>query len=189
MENIAEKKKAIFDSTLELIKEHGFHGTPMSMVAKNANVAAGTIYHYFESKDQLICELFAYNEKSIIKVINKALAGGKNYKEKFYRLWCDLYEFYIKNPNVLVFFEQYLNSPYHIGQRPNYSQGGFFDFLSELRNKGQVRDIKPEILIVLFFGSITSAAKLHISGRTPLGQADLEQITDALWKGIAIHSS
>lgn len=189
MENIAEKKKAIFDSTLELIREHGFHGTPMSMVAKNANVAAGTIYHYFESKDQLICELFTYNERAIIEVINKALTGGRTYKEKFYCLWCNLYQFYIENPNVLVFFEQYLNSPYHIRRRPNYPRGVFFDFLSELRDKEQVRDIKPEILMVLFFGSITSAAKLHVSGRTLLSQADLEQVIDALWKGIAAHSS
>ncbi|MFC0182895.1 helix-turn-helix domain-containing protein [Pseudarcicella hirudinis] len=32
---------------LELIVKHGFHASPMSDVAKHANVAAGTIYHYF----------------------------------------------------------------------------------------------------------------------------------------------
>jgi AcrR family transcriptional regulator len=56
-EIIAEKKKAIFESTLELVRENGFHGTPMSLVAKKAGVAAGTIYHYFESKDALIIAL------------------------------------------------------------------------------------------------------------------------------------
>ena len=39
-EIIAEKKKAIFESTLELVRENGFHGTPMSLVAKKAGVAA-----------------------------------------------------------------------------------------------------------------------------------------------------
>src|SRR5690606_31556619 len=67
MDNVTDKKKAIFESTLELIKENGFHGTPMSLVAKNACVAAGTIYHYFKSKDELICELYAYNRGRIIE--------------------------------------------------------------------------------------------------------------------------
>ena len=43
MDDIAQKKQAIFESTLELIKDHGFHGAPVSLVAKNAGVAAGTI--------------------------------------------------------------------------------------------------------------------------------------------------
>ena len=54
MHNIGDKKQAIFESTLALIRDHGFHGAPMSLVAKNAGVAAGTIYHYFESKEALL---------------------------------------------------------------------------------------------------------------------------------------
>jgi AcrR family transcriptional regulator len=53
-----DKKEAILNATLELISKHGFHSSPMSEVAKQANVAAGTIYHYFKSKDELICALY-----------------------------------------------------------------------------------------------------------------------------------
>ena len=49
-----DKRTAIFESTLALVREQGFHGTPMSQVAKKAGVAAGTLYLYFESKDHLI---------------------------------------------------------------------------------------------------------------------------------------
>ncbi|GAB3814713.1 hypothetical protein GCM10028895_08070 [Pontibacter rugosus] len=113
MEQIAEKKKAILETTLELIKEHGFHGTPMSLVAKKAGVAAGTIYHYFESKDELICEVFSYIMQKATLALHQGGLAEMSYKDKFFNLWVNLYEFYRNNPNVLVFFEQFVNSPYN----------------------------------------------------------------------------
>lgn len=53
-----EKREKIFNATLKLIAENGFHGTAMSRVAKEAGVSAGIIYHYFENKDELIIELY-----------------------------------------------------------------------------------------------------------------------------------
>lgn len=113
MEPIAEKKKAIFESTLELVTEHGFHGTPMSLVAKRAGVAAGTIYHYFESKEKLICELFEYVRKQAVEVVLKEVQSDLPFKDCFFNLWFSLFSFYKENQNVLKFFEQFTNSPYN----------------------------------------------------------------------------
>ena len=60
MHSLLDKKKCIIQSALDLIQEHGFHGCPVSMVAKNAGVAAGTIYTYFENKDSLIIGIYEY---------------------------------------------------------------------------------------------------------------------------------
>lgn len=187
MENITEKKRAIFESTLQLIKEHGFHGSPMSLVAKNASVAAGTIYHYFESKDQLISELYAYNKSRLADTISTALAEELPYKEKLFKVWRNLYEFYNKNTNVLIFFEQYVNSPYNTNKCPSYFQGELFNFLHKGIKQGELKDIKPEILIVLTLSSISSSAKLNMYGNIALDQSDLEQIMEILWEGIALH--
>src|SRR5690625_5541009 len=88
---VTDKKKAIFDSTLQLIREHGFHGTSMNGVAKNASVATGTIYHYFESKDQLICEIYDYYRDQLIKLIEEAIDNSQAFKENFQRIWFILY--------------------------------------------------------------------------------------------------
>jgi AcrR family transcriptional regulator len=39
---------------MELIALNGFHGAPMAMIAKQAKVAAGSIYRFFKSKDDLM---------------------------------------------------------------------------------------------------------------------------------------
>ena len=52
------KMQCILKATLELIAENGLHATPMSQVSKQSGVSAGTIYHYFSSKDVLINQLY-----------------------------------------------------------------------------------------------------------------------------------
>jgi hypothetical protein len=37
-----DKKQAVLDAMLALVVSNGFHGTPMSLVAKQAGVAAST---------------------------------------------------------------------------------------------------------------------------------------------------
>lgn len=184
MLDIGDKKQAIFESMLDLIRDHGFHGASMSLVAKNAAVAAGTIYHYFESKEQLICALYQYNRERVVSVISAALKGDDRYKDKFFRVWNSLYQFYVHEPNVLIFFEQFVNSPFNVDKYPNHFRGELYDFLSEGIKQKVVRSLKPEILLVLLMGSINASAKLHLFGKVPLTKQDLNRITEILWDGI-----
>lgn len=187
METVTDKKQAIFDSMLDLVREHGFHGTPMSQVAKQANVAAGTIYHYFESKDHLIQSLYDYNRGTLVNVIQVILkqTTEASYREQFYTLWMGLYEFYIQRPSVLVFFEQYHNSPYSTGQNEGYLRGTLYDFFEEGVRQHQFRPIRTELLITLTISSINAAAKLTLFNKVAIEQDDLNQITDILWRGVA----
>src|SRR5690606_37978571 len=180
---------AIFEATLELIKEHGFHGTPMSLVAKNAGVAAGTIYHYFQGKDQLICELNFYNKSRIYEVIGDVFKEDLSYKEKFFQVWRRAYEFYINNTNVLIFFEQFINSPYNTNKCPNQFHGDLFNFFKQGVDSGEVKKVRPEVLLILTMGSITSTAKIRKFANVPLEEKELVQIVEILWEGISLKKN
>ena len=71
----------------ELLREHGFHGTPISLIADKANVGTGTIYRYFESKEKLINELFTEIKKRVIRAMLKDYREEGTYKERFKHLW------------------------------------------------------------------------------------------------------
>jgi TetR/AcrR family transcriptional regulator, multidrug resistance operon repressor len=189
VENIADKKRAIFESTLSLIKDHGFHGAPMSLVAKNAGVAAGTIYHYFESKEKLICELYKYNRKLVSSVIASSLEQGGSYREKFFRVWTSLYRFYIAEPNVLIFFEQFVNSPYNVDKHLNHFRGELYAFFAEGIKQRELKSLKPEILLVLVLGCISATAKLHLFGNVSLNKTDLQKIVEVCWDGISLSKT
>lgn len=56
-----EKYQAIIDAAVRVIARQGYHNAQVSRIAKEAKVADGTIYLYFENKDDILISLF--NEK------------------------------------------------------------------------------------------------------------------------------
>ena len=55
-----DKKAAIASTAVRLFTERGIHGTPTSLIAREAGISNGTLFHYFPTKEDLIT--FAYRE-------------------------------------------------------------------------------------------------------------------------------
>lgn len=66
----ADRRKQILRAAVEVFAERGFHRTRVSDIAKRAGVAYGLIYHYFDSKDDVLNSVFAENWAVFIKVLH-----------------------------------------------------------------------------------------------------------------------
>ncbi len=55
----AARRRRVLDATLELARVGGFDAVQMRDVAAEANVAVGTVYRYFSSKERLLLEAMA----------------------------------------------------------------------------------------------------------------------------------
>lgn len=47
-------KKLLFSTAIKLIKQHGFENISVSDICKQANVAKGTFYVHYQSKEDII---------------------------------------------------------------------------------------------------------------------------------------
>ncbi|MBN2069370.1 MAG: TetR/AcrR family transcriptional regulator [Opitutales bacterium] len=56
----SEKKELIAEAALRVFSERGYEKTSISEVAKVAGIGKGTVYEYFSSKDELLCEAVYY---------------------------------------------------------------------------------------------------------------------------------
>jgi len=188
VENISEKKKAIFESTLALIKEYGFHGTPMSQIAKKAGVAAGTIYHHFDSKDTLIMELYTYIRDKMLTAMLKDDDENMDFQERFFNFWISHCLFYIENPNALFFMEQFVNSPYSsrdpLSENERF-QVTFRDLIKKGVESGVLKPLNHLILSSIIHGSVVNAAKIHLCRRINIGELELKQIAQIIWDGMS----
>jgi TetR/AcrR family transcriptional regulator, fatty acid metabolism regulator protein len=66
----ADRRKQILKAAVEVFAERGFHRTRVSDIAKRAGVAYGLIYHYFDSKDDVLNSLFEENWSVFLKVLH-----------------------------------------------------------------------------------------------------------------------
>lgn len=186
-ENITEKKKLIFECTLELVKEHGFHGTTMNVLAKTANVAAGTIYHYFESKDHLIQELFLYVKRQMAITLVDKLDKTAGYQSNFFIIWESLYKYYMEHQTVLLFFEQYINSPYckcKVSGEDDLFHQVFFGFFRDAIQTEIFSTINYEVMAILIHSQIRTIAKIQLFGKAVIDKTELEKIITISWNGL-----
>ncbi|REK71527.1 TetR/AcrR family transcriptional regulator [Paenibacillus paeoniae] len=52
-----KRMQHILDSALKVMAVHGFQLTSIQDIAKEAKVSVGTVYHYFESKEEIFSEV------------------------------------------------------------------------------------------------------------------------------------
>ena len=64
-----DRRKQILRAAVEVFAERGFHRTRVSDIAQRAGVAYGLIYHYFESKDDVLNSVFEENWNVFLKVL------------------------------------------------------------------------------------------------------------------------
>jgi AcrR family transcriptional regulator len=73
----ADRRKQILKAAVEVFAERGFHRTRVSDIAKRAGVAYGLIYHYFDSKDDVLNSVFEENWAVFIKVLRDLEANNE----------------------------------------------------------------------------------------------------------------
>jgi TetR/AcrR family fatty acid metabolism transcriptional regulator len=70
-----EKRRRILDAATREFSSRGFYRTRISDIAKAANVADGTVYLYFDGKEELLGAIFDDSMKRFIATGRKDLEG------------------------------------------------------------------------------------------------------------------
>lgn len=183
------KRDKILETTLDLVSEIGFHETSINLIIKKSNVAAGTIYHHFKNKEELIDTLYADLKKEMGKAIIQNLDQEISFKEKFFLLWNNLLTFYLQNPKKFEFLEDYANSPFvkkevkEINKRHYQSAIDFFESGIAL---GILRKLPLDLMINLVFGNISTLARMVIMDEIEFSQGLVHDTMQSSWDSVKI---
>jgi AcrR family transcriptional regulator len=186
----SNKRDDILQATLEIISERGFHGAPMSVIAEKANVGAGTIYCYFQSKDELIIEINRILEEKILLAIEKNYPFNKDIKKRFFHLYKTVFMYFINHPVHFRFLEQYYHSPYGVSVHKERIVGtdGNPNIFQKLIKQGikqkVIKDIPLFMHFALAFGPILILARNHVLGLVELDKIQINQAIEAVWDAI-----
>src|SRR5438874_756871 len=66
IENKEKTRRAILKAALNLFAEKGFYGTTTKAISKKARIAEGTLFNYFETKEDLALYFFEQELAQII---------------------------------------------------------------------------------------------------------------------------
>jgi len=205
-----EKREAIFQATLELIAEHGFQHTPMSLISKRSKASAGIIYHYFESKDVLLQSLYLRIKGDMGRAWLAADDPQQPLAKRFQSLWLVIFRYCLAHPQEMAFVEQYESLPVAKQQSAGLSEKvrtlddlrmglrnqdamkdlplevkALYGLIEDLHDQGLIKDIPFEIIGEFTFAVVLKLARQCSAGLMSIDEATLLETARAGWNAIA----
>jgi len=190
---LSEKKIAILKATLELVAERGFHGAPTSEIAERAGVGMGSIYRYFEDKDELIRALFAHTEGQFREAIIEGHDPEAPFREQYVNLCRNVLQYLVDHPDIFRFVEQYLNSPYGVAERrekllgvasTDVTDGPLEVLFQQARARQMTKDIPLPAIYALTFGPIFFLIRDIHAGLIEAHGEIIRQTVEACWDAV-----
>lgn len=85
---MTDKKTLIYNAVIDIIKDNGFNSNiKISDIAKKANIGKGTVYEYFDNKDQILSgAIINQMQKSMEELLNDKEYNELNFNESLMRL-------------------------------------------------------------------------------------------------------
>src|SRR5258708_11270626 len=145
-----DKRNAILDAATRVFAERGLSAAPTSEISKQAGVAEGTLFTYFETKDDLINALYREIKLELADAMMSDFPRKKNVRTRLWHVWDRYVNWGIANPKQRKVLAQLTVS--EVLSKEARAAGGapFVDFQTMIRDAidGRVfRDDLPAELI------------------------------------------
>jgi TetR/AcrR family fatty acid metabolism transcriptional regulator len=163
-----EKYYRIIKAATKMFARKGFYKTRISEIAKEAKVADGTVYIYFENKDDILISLFEEQMKAVMDNMVEQISGETDpvkKLEKFALIHLQLIE---QNPNMAEIIQvEVRQSSKFMKEYKNEKFVQYLDLISEIVREGQEKHIfKKEVIPGMakraFFGALDEMSRFWV---------------------------
>jgi AcrR family transcriptional regulator len=183
----SDKAESVLVAALDLFVERGFHGTSVPSVAERAGVAAGTIYHYFASKEALVNALYKRWKGEISARVITDFPFDRPVREQFRTIWERMADFALAHPKELAFLELHHHGSY-LDDESRRIENQTIDFGVEMVKRAQseqaLKSLPPALLVDLANGAFLGVFRAALEGRLPLTRATLMDAERCCWEAV-----
>lgn len=162
----------------------------MKKIAKEAQVAAGTIYLYFKGKEELINALYAMIVSEFNILVLKGFDEQKPVKENFFQMMDLALNFYLDQPDNFSFIEQYTYAPFLFkeNQDDNFLLlMPIYKMMRDGKKQKLIKNMPDAVLLSLVHGPLNTITKLHLAKKTDLtNKKAREKFYDCVWQAISV---
>lgn len=186
-----DKRTAILEAATAVFAERGFFGAQVADIARGAGIAAGTVYLYFRSKDEILTSIFDRTMKEAIAEGRAALAEVKDPDERLRRIARLHLTRMGRDRNLAIVFQVELRQTTKFMER--FSATGLRDYLMLIQQTiedGQARGVFRKSLSArtaakVFFGALDEMATNWILSRRRYALAQqADEVVDLIVGGL-----
>jgi len=181
------KKAAILNAALDLFTVTGFHNTSTAAIAREANVATGTLFHHFPSKERLIAALYQDIKHEFASALSRQLVDEQG-DTAFATIWTNGVSWLVLHPQKLAFILLCSHSLYFdkTTQMDIWQQelGFINDLLAQGIESGRIKNLPISYLMTicesLLLSTSTYVSSLPENDRALAIKLSINVIVDAI---------
>ncbi|MBN2829370.1 MAG: TetR/AcrR family transcriptional regulator [Candidatus Cloacimonetes bacterium] len=180
-----QKRDAIIKSAIEVFAQKGFHNAKISDIAKRAKVADGTVYLYFNNKDDLMIQAMSELLTEKLFELKKRLTVEKKAINKLYRFFQIHAQALTGDRNVARFITVELRQCQEFYEKyPEFTPiADYIDFVEDLITQaiedGDIRkEINPRAYAMILLGTVDFVVTQWVLGKDNMSlEKTIEQIS------------
>lgn len=183
-ETAAERRRQILDAAVRVFARQGFHSTRVADIADEADVAYGLVYHYFDSKENVLDELFRQRWSLLIEAIRVADEGTLPPQDKLGTVAGFIIDSYRYDPELMkVIIVEVTRAANSFGQTHLEQINEAYQLIAKIVSEGQAAgsfrvDVDAYFASMTFYGVIEQLLSGWIFGLIPAGDDDFDGAKD-----------
>jgi AcrR family transcriptional regulator len=155
-----DRRRQILDAAIRVFAQQGFHSCRVSDIADEAGVAYGLVYHYFDSKEQILNEVFSERWSLMLAAIQEVDAQQLTPREKLDRVARFIIDSYRHDPELMkVIIVEVTRAANSFGRTHLAEIRRAYESIAKIVEGGQAAnefrsDIDPGFASMWFYGAI-----------------------------------
>ena len=163
-----EKYHRIINAATKIFAKKGFFQAKVSEIAKEAKVADGTIYLYFENKDSILISLFEEQMKRVLNNMREEISKETDAVKKIERFALNHLKLIEQNKDMAEIIQVELRqSSKFMKEYKNEKFAEYLNLIGDIIQEGQEegifkRDIIPGVAKRAFFGALDEMSRFWV---------------------------
>jgi TetR/AcrR family transcriptional regulator, fatty acid metabolism regulator protein len=176
-----DKRRLILDAAVRVFAGRGFHACRVSDIAEEAGVAYGLVYHYFDSKDEVLDTLFLERWNVMLEMIREVDAQPIPVRDKLAAIVSFIVDSYRHDPDLMkVIIVEVTRAANSFGRTHLGAIRTAYELIGGIVTKAQAEgEFRPEIearfAAMAFYGAIEQLLTGWIFGLLPENEEQFEQ--------------
>ena len=180
----AEKRRIILDAAVRVFARRGFHACRVSDIADEAGVAYGLVYHYFDSKEEVLDTLFLERWNVLLEVIRDVDGREDPVRDKLHSIAGFIVDSYRHDPDlmkvIIVEVTRAANSFARTHLDPiREAYALIAGIVEQAQDDGAFKPtVTAQFAALAFYGAIEQVLTGWIFGFLPTGEQEFERAKD-----------
>lgn len=155
-------RDSLFQAAAEVVGEYGYIEASISRITQRANLAQGTFYNYFESRQGIFDELLPVLGTKMLIHLQQQVSGSKTFLEKEERSFRALFSFLKRVPHFMrILNEAAIFAPRAHELHIRNVSSSYLRFLQKARENREIIDLTDDELEALI--CMLLAAREHLA--------------------------